>query len=108
MRTGNNRKKIQHVHPDLFALLVEKHVFVDEALDEVTEYISQREREDNESKEYTITVNPTLACNLKCWYCYENHKGMPAMNHPVKEAIVALIRKLADRGIIRGELEGEK
>ena len=26
------------------------------------------------TKSYLMIVNPTLDCNLRCWYCYENHK----------------------------------
>lgn len=76
-------------------------MLVDDAVDEITEYIAKMERADNESKEYTITINPTLACNMKCWYCYENHKGMPAMKPAVKDAIVSLIESLTGRGILR-------
>lgn len=87
---------IRDVHPELFAYLVEKGVFIEEDIDEVEAYIKAREEKESKGEEFTITVNPTLACNMKCWYCYENHQNMPAMNDKVKQSVLALIEKLIE------------
>lgn len=85
-------------HPELFSYLTEKGVLVEENTDEVADYIARMEKEENEMKEFSITINPTLACNMKCWYCYETHKNMPAMNLNVKQATIALIKNLSNTG----------
>ena len=59
---------LQTLHPELCSYLVQKGIFVDEGIDEVTEYIRAIKQADAEDDSYTITVNPTLACNMKCWY----------------------------------------
>lgn len=89
------------MHPELCSYLVQKGIFVDEGIDEVTEYIRAIKQADAEDDSYTITVNPTLACNMKCWYCYENHRNMPMMPTKVKESILALSQKLCTSGKIR-------
>jgi uncharacterized protein len=85
---------IKSRHPNLFAYLLEKSVFVDDAADEAAHYIAKKEEEENHSKTFSLIINPTLACNIKCWYCYETHTNMPAMSEDVKESVTALIRRL--------------
>ncbi len=87
---------IRNLHPELFSYLTKKGVFVEEDADEVANFIAQIEKTENEMKEFTVTINPTLACNMKCWYCYETHKNMPAMSLNVKQATITLIKNLSD------------
>lgn len=91
-------EQIRRRHPELMAYLIEKGIFVEDGIDEAADYVSTRRQADAESEEFTITVNPTLACNMKCWYCYESHKGMTAMKAEVRRSVVALINKVAFSG----------
>lgn len=91
---------IRDLHPELFSFLHKKGFFVEDDINEVDAYIAANEEKEKEMNEFSITINPTLACNMKCWYCYETHKSTPAMNANVKQAIIALIRKLSDSGTI--------
>ncbi len=92
----NTPENIQDLHPELFSYLIKKGVLVEDGIDEVNDYIIAKENEEKEMKEFAVTINPTLACNMKCWYCYETHKNMPAMNVNVKQAVIACIRKISD------------
>ena len=94
----DNPELIRQQHPDLLTFLIEKGVFVENDMDEIADYINARKQADEESGEFTITVNPTLACNMKCWYCYENHKNMPTMKAEVKQSVIALVNKVASSG----------
>lgn len=87
-------EKIKAQHADLYDHLLQKGIFVCDDADETETYIRKREEYERSSGEYTITINPTLACNMSCWYCYESHKNMPAMSADVKQSVLLLIDKL--------------
>ena len=87
-------EKIKAQHADLYDHLLQKGIFVCDDADETEAYIRKREEYERSSGEYTITINPTLACNMSCWYCYESHKNMPAMSADVKQSVLLLIDKL--------------
>lgn len=90
-------EKIKAQHAELYDHLLQKGIFVCDEADEADEtetYIRKREEYERSSGEYTITINPTLACNMSCWYCYESHKNMPAMSADVKQSVLLLIDKL--------------
>lgn len=58
---------------NILSILKSRKFLVDDWIDE-KEVISQRiyaTNHDNEKLE--IIVVPTLACNFRCWYCYEKH-----------------------------------
>ena len=87
-------EKIKAQHAELYDHLLQKGIFVCDDADETEAYIRKREEYERSSGEYTITINPTLACNMSCWYCYESHKNMPAMSADVKQSVLLLIDKL--------------
>lgn len=87
-------EKIKAQHAELYDHLLQKGIFVCDDADETEAYIRKREEYERSSGEYTITINPTLACNMSCWYCYESHKNMPAMSANVKQSVLLLIDKL--------------
>lgn len=86
--------KVKAQHAELYDHLLQKGIFVCDDADETETYIRKREEYERSSGEYTITINPTLACNMSCWYCYESHKNMPAMSADVKQSVLLLIDKL--------------
>ena len=93
--------KLEKLHPDLYSHLLGKGMLVGDSADEVGEYIRMVEQGESVADDYTITVNPTLACNMKCWYCYESHEKMPAMSAAVAAAVSALIRRVCTSGGVK-------
>lgn len=37
---------------------------------------------------YDLIINPTLDCNLKCWYCYENHINHSRISDDIIDKII--------------------
>lgn len=52
-------------------------------------------------KTYRLTINPTLDCNLRCWYCYQNHTKNCYMNSEVQSSAL----RFAESKISDNELE---
>ena len=87
----DNIDMLRKKHPDLFRLMEEKEFIVDADTDEIKQLVDEWEQEDSDTRKFSIIVNPTLGCNLRCWYCYENHEHKPLMNESVYNSILRLI-----------------
>lgn len=66
-------EELKKRNPRLHAQLVETGFYVDDEVNEF-ERLNEFSKEVMQNKsEYFVIINPTLACNFKCWYCYESH-----------------------------------
>jgi uncharacterized protein len=54
---------------------------------------------------YRLTLNPTLECNFKCWYCYEKHVQGKMDNKLLKSIEKHVKYKIEEEGIKRLELD---
>ncbi len=86
-------EQLENVHPSLFKCLVEKKFIVDSELVEPVDFLEELRHSDETDEEFTIYVNPTLNCNLRCWYCYEKHRPQSQMHNDVKDAILHLVEQ---------------
>jgi uncharacterized protein len=64
---------------------------VDDSCDEAQICINTWKQEDESLDSYSITINPTLDCNMHCWYCYEKHDHTRTMSRDVLQRILKLI-----------------
>ncbi len=92
---------IQRIHPDLYAFLVKKEFVVDDALNESERVVKTFEQMEEQDDKFQLIINPTLDCNLRCWYCYEKHSKETAMPDNTMQAIKELIRNLTEKPNIR-------
>lgn len=64
---------LEQYHPTFYRYLSENGFIVEDTTDE-TEKVKALSREiDNNDTSFLLTINPTMNCNFKCWYCYETH-----------------------------------
>lgn len=84
-------EKIQEIHPEFFDYLVKKGFVVPDSLDEQAAVLSKLQAEDENEETFSIIVNPTLDCNMRCWYCYEKHLANSFMTKEVLDRILKLI-----------------
>ena len=57
----------------LYDRLKQGEFIIDEDVDEKQRYIDKSIRKLETDRNFHIIVNPTLQCNFRCWYCYEEH-----------------------------------
>lgn len=84
--------RLSKLHPDFFAGLQSIKAIVEYADDEGSIMIEDFKSRDKDPTSYSIIINPTLDCNLRCWYCYETHKKGSIMG----ESVLTSVKKLID------------
>ncbi len=66
--------ELKAIHPEFYAFLIEKGFLIEDAVDEIQNVKDLVRKIDHENEEFfQLTINPTMNCNFKCWYCYETH-----------------------------------
>lgn len=78
-------ESLRDFEPDFFEALKNEEFIVENELDEVAVVKAISRRVDFNDNEYRLTVNPTMNCNFKCWYCYETHVKDSRMNEDIVE-----------------------
>ena len=89
----NAPAQIKRVHPEFYDYLRENNFLVADDFDELEAQLAQWKESDDDPSHFSIGFNPTLCCNLRCWYCYENHEGNLNMTPDVFERMQRLITR---------------
>lgn len=97
----NSIDHIKDIHPQLFECLTKSNLIVEQCNDESSELIKEFEKSENDMSSFGIIVNPTLDCNLRCWYCYESHLGGSMMTPET----IASIKRLIDSKVSNQSLK---
>lgn len=88
-----NTDELKRLHPSFYQYLVENRYLIPSDENEEDQVIEEWKNEDHDSSHLTISINPTMDCNLRCWYCYEKHEQGSTMPKNVMESVLKLIRK---------------
>ena len=75
----------------LFEQLLREGFIVQSDADEITALISNLNSIDSNKEILQLIINPTMDCNLRCWYCYESHVKGSRIQPWIKEAIIKLL-----------------
>lgn len=90
----NQIKEINNIHPDLYNTLDVNGFIISNEVDELEEIKKISYETDFDESIYRLTINPTMNCNFKCWYCYETHIKDSKLNENTIDNIVAFIDNL--------------
>ena len=90
---SNNVDKLFDIHPDLYNTLYDRCMIVDENYDESAHVIESWKKTDSSHEICALVINPTMDCNLRCWYCYENHCKKSVMNADTISSVNKFIEK---------------
>lgn len=69
----DNLQLVQLNKQKLYNTLVDIGVIIDDSINEKELAKNAFLKRKFAQNRYEITINPTMDCNLKCWYCYEDH-----------------------------------
>lgn len=92
-QNADQLEHIKDIHEDLFYTLDAKGFIVSDEKDEIESFIDRLKEEENSPTKFSMIINPTMDCNLRCWYCYENHTQGTVMSPKVMDSIKKLIQK---------------
>ncbi len=84
---------LQNIHPEFYAYLVGKKFVVGSIGEEQQGVMDSIQMANNSKNFYNLVINPTMDCNLKCWYCYESHVSDSIMTEEVRKSIELLIEQ---------------
>lgn len=70
-----NLSEFQSNYLDLFKCFEKMGFIIDEDFNEIDQILFQNRQEVHIKKMYHLTINPTLECNYRCWYCCVEEEG---------------------------------
>jgi uncharacterized protein len=88
-------EELAQVHPQFYDYLCRHEFIIDDSVDELERLKEKVWAIDNATHTFQLTINPTMNCNFKCWYCYETH----IKNSRLSEEGVARILRFIQRTV---------
>lgn len=89
--------ELKHIHPTLFVSLVKAKMVVECQKEEIIIKHKILQKLSSE-RVLRLTINPTLDCNLRCWYCYEDHNRKNYMDKETMQSIYEFVKsKMTDK-----------
>jgi uncharacterized protein len=64
---------LESIHPTFYQYLKEQEFIIDSNANEIDKVKEISKQVDENITSFILTINPTMNCNFKCWYCYETH-----------------------------------
>lgn len=100
VKCKDNLEAVKSQNASFYDFLVRKQFAVPANAIEEEEVIEAWKKYDNNPKSFSVFINPTLDCNLNCWYCFEKHVKGSLINEEVASALIKLIdRKVIHEGV---------
>lgn len=93
--------ELANYHLSFYQHLVENDFLIDASTNEVEKVKQLVKSIDTDESQYSLTINPTMNCNFKCWYCYETHIKDSKMDENGIEKVEKFIQKTAKKPIER-------
>ncbi|MDR1654013.1 MAG: SPASM domain-containing protein, partial [Prevotellaceae bacterium] len=87
---------LKEIHPTFFDNLLVNKFLVANNFNEIEAVKKISKKIDNNQNQFLLTINPTLNCNFKCWYCYETHIRNSRIDSATSESIKKFISKTAE------------
>lgn len=83
--------EFEHTYPMAYSRFKEAGLLIPDDMDELAIIRYKNKLATFASRELRLVIYPTQDCNLKCWYCYENHVPKTRLTKEVSENIEKFI-----------------
>ena len=98
LRKNANLPLVPDDNNDTFLQTLKNNCFIcDEQTDELALVRDIFLKSANDDSAFRLTINPTLDCNFRCWYCYERHHRLSRMDTPTLERVKNFIDEILTR-----------
>lgn len=91
-RCLDNIDLLKYSHYELFKVLVENGMIVCSEINETELCVKYLKNRYKNNGTLSITINPTMNCNVNCWYCYEKHIADSRMEYDIILGLQNLIK----------------
>ncbi len=89
-------EKFQVEYPTTFKYFEKQGFITTDDVDEISILLYRNRQAVFTDKNYMLIINPTLECNFRCWYCYEEH-NQGFMSQEVMTRIKRHIRYMIEK-----------
>ena len=90
----NQINTLKDVHAGFYDTLITNGFIINSEINELDEIKRISYETDFNEDSYELTINPTMNCNFKCWYCYETHIKDSKMSDETLDRIRKLVEKI--------------
>lgn len=94
------KKQYEQIAPQTFQMLVDNWILIEDNVNELEKLKLEAANVDNNGI-YDLTILPSLDCNLRCWYCFENHIKGSHLDIVNQERIFAHAKQVLERNDIK-------
>ncbi len=88
---------LKEYHPSLFDTLLNLGFIVEKEINEIEQVKNLIKSIDNDETYYKLIINPTMNCNFKCWYCYEDHIKSSKLKEDILNSVFKLIDNISQK-----------
>lgn len=80
--------EFQGIYPNLYNAFKKSGFIINQEFDELAFIKLENKKRIYCHNNYRITINPTLDCNLKCWYCSVNYTGAKHNKEKMSDEVI--------------------
>lgn len=97
---ARNFPEIERKHPHLYQNLLDNGFIIDQSEDDSGWVLDLLHQKLQSRTVFRLTINPTLDCNLRCWYCYQTHTKNCYMSPETQDAVLKFAEaRIADEAL---------
>ncbi len=94
---NNNQNKIEAINPSLYSKLIQQNFLVQEDFNEISVFKEKFNIYAENQENFRLTINPTMGCTFKCWYCYEEHLAKSRLSAETLDRVKLLLNNIVEK-----------